>query len=40
MIYGQTEVVKDLIRLRLGAGAPLLFEVGDAACTASTPTGR
>lgn len=27
MIYGQTEVVKDLIRLRLDAGAPLLFEV-------------
>jgi len=27
VIYGQTEVVKDLIRLRLAAGAPLLFEV-------------
>jgi len=27
VIYGQTEVVKDLIRLRLDAGAPLLFEV-------------
>jgi p-hydroxybenzoate 3-monooxygenase len=27
VIYGQTEVVKDLIRLRLEAGAPLLFEV-------------
>jgi p-hydroxybenzoate 3-monooxygenase len=29
VIYGQTEVVKDLIRLRLDAGAPLLFEAGD-----------
>ena len=28
-IYGQTEVVKDLIRARLDTGAPLLFEVGD-----------
>ena len=27
VIYGQTEVVKDLIRLRLDADAPLLFEV-------------
>ncbi|MEP6641221.1 MAG: 4-hydroxybenzoate 3-monooxygenase [Gaiellales bacterium] len=27
VIYGQTEVVKDLVRLRLDAGAPLLFEV-------------
>ncbi|MCO6418905.1 4-hydroxybenzoate 3-monooxygenase [Siccirubricoccus sp. KC 17139] len=26
-IYGQQEVVKDLIAVRLGAGAPLLFEV-------------
>jgi p-hydroxybenzoate 3-monooxygenase len=30
VIYGQTEVVKDLIRLRLDAGLPLLFEVSDA----------
>ena len=29
VIYGQTEIVKDLIRHRLGAGAPLLFEVDD-----------
>jgi p-hydroxybenzoate 3-monooxygenase len=28
-IYGQTEVVKDLIRARLDTGAPLLFDVGD-----------
>jgi p-hydroxybenzoate 3-monooxygenase len=28
-IYGQQEVVKDLIRLRLDAGLPLLFEVDD-----------
>jgi p-hydroxybenzoate 3-monooxygenase len=29
VIYGQTEVVKDLIAIRLGAGEPLLFEVSD-----------
>jgi p-hydroxybenzoate 3-monooxygenase len=29
VIYGQTEVVKDLIVARLDADAPLLFEVGD-----------
>jgi p-hydroxybenzoate 3-monooxygenase len=29
MIYGQTEVVKDLIAARLAAGAPLLFECQD-----------
>ncbi len=29
MIYGQTEVVKDLIRLRIQAGDPLLFEAED-----------
>jgi p-hydroxybenzoate 3-monooxygenase len=28
-IYGQQEVVKDLIRVRLDAGLPLLFEVAD-----------
>jgi p-hydroxybenzoate 3-monooxygenase len=28
-VYGQQEVVKDLIAARLDAGAPLLFEVGD-----------
>jgi p-hydroxybenzoate 3-monooxygenase len=29
VIYGQTEVVKDLIAARVGSGLPLLFEVGD-----------
>lgn len=29
VIYGQTEVVKDLIVARLGSGLPLLFEVED-----------
>ena len=29
VIYGQTEVVKDLIRLRLDAGQPLHFEAAD-----------
>jgi p-hydroxybenzoate 3-monooxygenase len=29
VIYGQTEVVKDLIAARLDTGAPLLFEVDD-----------
>ena len=28
-VYGQQEVVKDLIALRLATGAPLLFEVED-----------
>ena len=27
VVYGQTEVVKDLIAARLASGAPLLFEV-------------
>jgi p-hydroxybenzoate 3-monooxygenase len=31
VIYGQTEVVKDLIAARLAAGLPLLFEVEDVA---------
>jgi p-hydroxybenzoate 3-monooxygenase len=31
VIYGQTEVVKDLIRAQLDEGAPLLFEVEDVA---------
>jgi p-hydroxybenzoate 3-monooxygenase len=31
LIYGQTEVVKDLIGARLGAGMPLLFEVSEVA---------
>src|SRR5450755_1415886 len=30
-IYGQTEVVKDLIEARLGSGAPLRFECEDVA---------
>jgi len=29
VIYGQTEIVKDLIEARVGTGRPLLFEVGD-----------
>jgi p-hydroxybenzoate 3-monooxygenase len=29
VIYGQTEIVKDLIEARLATGRPLLFEVGD-----------
>jgi p-hydroxybenzoate 3-monooxygenase len=31
VIYGQTEVVKDLIAARVAAGSPLLFEVEDVA---------
>jgi p-hydroxybenzoate 3-monooxygenase len=31
VIYGQTEVVKDLIAIRLDQGDPLLFRVGDVA---------
>jgi p-hydroxybenzoate 3-monooxygenase len=31
VIYGQTEVVKDLIEARLDSGRPLLFEVDDVA---------
>jgi p-hydroxybenzoate 3-monooxygenase len=31
MIYGQQEIVKDLVAARLGYGAPILFEVGDVA---------
>jgi len=31
VIYGQTEVVKDLIESRFGSGRPLLFEVEDVA---------
>jgi p-hydroxybenzoate 3-monooxygenase len=31
VIYGQTEVVKDLITARLASGSPLLFEVEDVA---------
>ena len=35
MIYGQTEVVKDLIAARLETGRPLLFEVDDVAVSRS-----
>jgi p-hydroxybenzoate 3-monooxygenase len=31
VIYGQTEVVKDLIEARIGTGRPLLFDVEDVA---------
>jgi p-hydroxybenzoate 3-monooxygenase len=31
VIYGQTEIVKDLIAIRLAAGEPLHFEAGDVA---------
>jgi p-hydroxybenzoate 3-monooxygenase len=31
LVYGQTEVVKDLIETRLATGRPLLFEVSDVA---------
>jgi p-hydroxybenzoate 3-monooxygenase len=34
VIYGQTEVVKDLIAARLETGAPLLFEVDDVSLAA------
>ena len=40
VIYGQTEVVKDLIAIRLGQGDPLLFEVDGVALhdlTTETP---
>lgn len=33
VIYGQTEIVKDLIAARLGFGSPLLFEVEDVTLT-------
>jgi p-hydroxybenzoate 3-monooxygenase len=36
-IYGQQEVVKDLIDARLAAGWPLLFEVGDVRVEPSAP---
>ena len=39
VIYGQTEVVKDLISARLGSGAPLYFEVEDVA-VAGVASGR
>ena len=38
VIYGQTEVVKDLIAARLASGLPLHFETGVE--SRSTPTGR
>ena len=40
-IYGQQEIVKDLIAARIASGAPLLFEAaGDPHRRASTATGR
>jgi p-hydroxybenzoate 3-monooxygenase len=36
-IYGQQEVVKDLINARLESGLPLYFEVSDVAVDAETP---
>ena len=39
MIYGQTEIVKDLIAARLETGRPLLFEVSDVAVS-DLGTGR
>jgi p-hydroxybenzoate 3-monooxygenase len=42
-VYGQHEVVKDLIAARLDAGQPILFAVEDVSvhgCTTSTPTIR
>jgi len=39
-IYGQTEVVKDLIAARLDAGAPLHFEVDDVRVDVATPAVR
>src|SRR4051812_17010259 len=36
VIYGQTEVVKDLIAARIESGLPLLFEVSDVAVDPST----
>ena len=40
VVYGQTEVVKDLIAARVASGAPLLFEVDEVSVhdlTARTP---
>jgi p-hydroxybenzoate 3-monooxygenase len=36
-VYGQQEVVKDLIAARLAAGEPLLFEVDDVTVDPATP---
>jgi p-hydroxybenzoate 3-monooxygenase len=38
VIYGQTEVVKDLVAARLASGAPLLFEVEDVALSGTGST--
>ena len=35
-VYGQQEVVKDLIAARLAAGGQILFEVDDVRSTGST----
>ena len=37
-VYGQHEVVKDLIAAHLAANAPLHFDVSDVAIDGSTPT--
>ena len=39
-IYGQQEVVKDLVAQRLADGGPLLFEVDDVSVHDSTASGR
>ena len=40
-IYGQNEVVQDLIEARRATGAPLLFEVSDVSVARSgRPPGR
>ncbi|MDQ7908423.1 4-hydroxybenzoate 3-monooxygenase [Phytohabitans sp. ZYX-F-186] len=36
-VYGQQEVVKDLIATRVGAGEPLLFEVSEVTVDPATP---
>ncbi|MFC0526816.1 4-hydroxybenzoate 3-monooxygenase [Phytohabitans kaempferiae] len=36
-VYGQQEVVKDLIAARVGAGEPLLFDVSDVVVDAAAP---
>ena len=40
MIYGQTEIVKDLIAARLETGRPLLFEVDDVSIDPERPLVR
>jgi p-hydroxybenzoate 3-monooxygenase len=40
VVYGQTEIVKDLIAARVESGAPLLFEVSDVSVDPETPLVR